>query len=108
VLLADQMRVIASVAQRADDVLTVVVQREAAMGQTHHPIVVAVAAGQQRRPTTRAGGRRAEGVAEHDTLIGEPLDVRRGDGVAVRLHVTPGVVRVEIEDVRRLRKHDES
>ena len=48
----------------------------------------------------RADGRGAEGLAEEQALVGEPLDVRRRDLVTVRLDVAPGVVRMQVDDVR--------
>ena len=78
-LLADQLRVVAGSPQRPDQVLVVVVEREAAVGEAHHPVGVAVLAGEQRGAAARARGRGAERVAEHHPLIGQPLDVRRRD-----------------------------
>ena len=101
VLLADQDRVVAGLAQRVDQVLAVVVERPAAVGEAEHAVVVAVLAGEQRRPAARAGRRRAERLAEQDALVGEQLDVRGRHLVAVGLHVAAGVVRVDVEDVRR-------
>ena len=46
--------------------------------------------------------RGAEGLAEEHALLGEALDPRRRDRVAVRLHVATRVVRVQVEDVGRL------
>ena len=62
---------------------------------------VAVLAGEERRAAARAGGRCAERLPEEHALVSQELDVRRRDAVAVRLDVAAGVVRVDIDDVRR-------
>jgi hypothetical protein len=100
VLLADQDRAVAGLVQGVDEVLGVVVQGPAAVSQPEHPVVVAVLAGEQRRPASRAGRGAAERLAEQHPLVGEELDVRRRDLVAVRLDVAPRVVGVDVEDVR--------
>ena len=100
VLLADERRPVAGLAQRVDDVAAVVVELPAAVREAGHPVDVRPLAGQQAGAAARAGRRRAERLAEQQPLVGEPLDVRRGDLVAVGLHVAAGVVRVEVDDVR--------
>ena len=100
VLLADQRRVIADLAQGVDDVVGVVVQRPAPVGEAQHPVRVRVLAGEQACAGRRAGGRGAERLPEQDALLGQSLDARGGHGEAVRLHVAAGVVRVQVEDVR--------
>ena len=66
------------------------------------PVAVRALPGQQRgaRPRTYRGG--AERLAEQHALVGEVLDVRRGNRIAVGLHVTAGVVRVNVENVGRV------
>ncbi len=100
VLLADQRRVVADRAQRVDDVVGVVVQRPAAMREPEHAVGVGVLAGEQARAAGRARRGGAERLPEEDALLGQALDAGRRDGVAVRLHVAAGVVRVQVEDVR--------
>ena len=63
VLLADEPGPVAGVAQRVHDVVAVVVELEAAVGQPDHPVRVRPLAGQQARAAARAGGRGAERVA---------------------------------------------
>ena len=63
VLLADQRRAVAGLAQRVDQVLAVVVERPAAVGEPEHAVVVAVLAGQERGAAARAGRRGAERLA---------------------------------------------
>ena len=99
VLLADQHGVVARIVKRVDEVLAVVVERPAAVGEPHHAVVVPVLARQQTGARGRAGGRGAEGLAEQDSLVGQALDVGCGHRVPVGLHVAPGVVRVQVEDV---------
>ena len=77
VLLADQHRVVAGVAQRVHDVLLVVVQRPAPVGEAEHPVGVGVAAGEQAGAAGRARRGGAERLAEEHALLGEPLDARR-------------------------------
>ena len=100
VLLADQRARVARVAQRVDEVVVVVGEAVAAVRQTQHPVRVAVLAGQQRGAAAGADRRGGERLAEQQALVGEPLDVRRRDLVAVRLDVAPGVVRMQVDDVR--------
>jgi hypothetical protein len=100
VLLADQPRPVARLAQRVDDVVRVVVQREPAVGQTHHPVRVRVLPGEQRRARARARRGGAERLAEQQPLVGQALDVRRRHLMAVGLDEAPRVVRVQVEDVR--------
>jgi hypothetical protein len=38
-------------------------------------------------------------MPEQQPLVGQALDVRRRDQVAVRLYVAPRVVRMQVEDV---------
>ena len=70
------------------------------MRQPQHPVRVAVLAGQQRGAAAGADRRGGERLAEQQALVGETLDVRRRDLVAVRLDVAPGVVRMQVDDVR--------
>ncbi len=44
-LLADEDRIIANFAQRVDELMLIIAQREAAMGEAHHTIAVRVLAG---------------------------------------------------------------
>jgi hypothetical protein len=104
VLLADERGPVAVLAQDVDDVVAIVVEREAAVGQADHPVGVGVLAGQQAGPAPRAGRGGAEGLAEDDALLGEPLDVRRPDRVAVGPDPSTRVVGVDVEDVRRIRQ----
>jgi hypothetical protein len=92
VLLADELGEVARLAQRVDEVLAVVAQLPAAVGQAGHPVHVRVAAGDEGGPAARArrGGR--ERAAEEDPLLGEALDGRRRHGVAVGLDVAARVV----------------
>jgi hypothetical protein len=99
VLLADEDRVVAGGPQRVDDVLAVVVQRPAAVGEPEHSVRVPVLPGQQARPRRRTRRRGAEGLAKKDPLVRETLYVRRRDGMPVGLHVAAGVMRVHVEDV---------
>jgi hypothetical protein len=105
VLLADQRRVVARPPQRMDQVLAVVVEGPAAVGEPEHPVRVAVLTGEERGARAGAGRRRAERLPEEDALVGEHLDVRGRHLVAVRLDVTTGVVGVDVEDVRRGLSH---
>ena len=100
VLLADQPRPVARVAQRPDQVVAVVVELEAAVGEPDHPVRVRPLARQQAGAATGAGRRGAERLPEQQPLIGEPLDVRRRHRMPVGLHVAAGVVGVDVEDVR--------
>jgi hypothetical protein len=59
-------------------------------------------AGQQSGSARRAGGGGAEVLPEEHALLGETLQVRRRNSVAVGLDVTPGIVRVDVEYVRIL------
>ena len=99
VLLADERRPVAGLAQRVDEVARGVGQLPPAVGQARHPVDVRPLAGQQAGAAARAARRRAEGLAEEQPLVGQPLDVRRRDLLAVGLHVAAGVVGVQVDDV---------
>ena len=99
VLYADQRGAITGLAQRVQDVLAVVVEREATMGQAQHPAGVGALAGEQGRAAGRAGRCRARALPEQDTLFGQSLQVGGRHGVAVRLHVAAGIVGMDVQDV---------
>src|SRR5215212_1335006 len=82
--------------------MAVVVEREAAVGEADHPVGMGVLAGQQAGAAPRAGRGGAEGLAEDDALLGQTLDVRRPDGVAVGPDPPARVVGVDVEDVRKI------
>ena len=105
VLLADHRRPVAGVAQRVQEVLARVLEREAAVREPEHAVGVRPASGQQRGAAGRAGRRRRVGLAEQQPLVGEPLDVGRRDLMAVRLDVSSGVVGVDEDDVRARCSH---
>jgi hypothetical protein len=102
VLLADQDRAVAGLMQRMDEVLAIVVELPAAVGEAQQAVVVAVLAREQGGAAARAGRRCAEGVAEEHPLVSEQLDVRRRHRKAVGLDVAAGVVGVDVEDVWQL------
>ena len=99
VLLADEPRPVAGVAEHVHEVALGMVQAVAAVREPEHAGRVRALAGEQRRPRPRAHRRGAERLAEQHALVGEVLDVRRGHRVPVGLHVAAGVVRVQVEDV---------
>src|SRR5215208_2350323 len=84
-----------------DDVVAVVVEREAAVGEADHSVGVGVLAGQQAGAAPRTGRSGAEGLAEDDTLLGQTLDVGRPDSVSVGPDPPARVVGVDVEDVRK-------
>jgi len=104
VLLADEDGAVAGLLQRVDQVLAVVVELPAAMGESGHAVVVAMLTGQQGRTTSRAGRRRTEGPPEERALVGQQLHVRRRHRVAVGLDVAATVMRVDVEDVGAIRR----
>ena len=60
-------------------------------------MLLAVLAGQQGGAAPRAHRCGAEGVAEQHPLVGQVLDVGRGDLVAVGLDPPPRVVGMDVE-----------
>src|SRR5919107_1601842 len=104
VLLADERRPVPEIAQRVDDVVPVVLEREPAVSEADHPVRMGVLPCQQTRPAPRAGRGSAERLAEEHPLLGEPLDIGRPYGVAVGPDPPPGVVGVDVEDVRKIRQ----
>ena len=102
VLLTDQARPVAGLAEHVHDVALGVGEAVAAVGEAEHAGRVGALPGQQRGPRARAHRRGAERLAEQHALVGEVLDVRRRHRVPVRLDVAAGVVGVEVQDVRPL------
>src|ERR1022692_1887207 len=88
--------------------LLVIVEDEAAMGQSEHAVRMGAHAGQQAGAAGRAGGAGVDPPPEQPAWVREPLQIRRWYGVSIRLEVTAGVVRVDVNDVGtrrgRLRK----
>jgi hypothetical protein len=105
VLLADQDRVVPGCLQGVNQVLRVIVEGPATMSQAGHAVVVAVLAGQQGGATARTGGGGTEGPTESDPLVGQQLDVRRQDLMAVGLNVAARVMRMHVDDVGAVRHH---
>ena len=58
-----------------------------------------VLAGEKGGSAGRTGGAGAEILAKDDTLLSEALNIGGGDGIAVGLDVSTGVVGVDVEDV---------
>jgi hypothetical protein len=94
VLHPKQRRVVSSRAQGVDEVLTVVVEREATMRQPDHPRAMWRLTGEQRGAAWRAGRRGAERLPEEHALLCQSLEMRGRDGVAVGLNIAPGIVRM--------------
>ncbi len=74
VLLADQRRAVAGVPEAVHDVVAVVVERPAAVGEPEHAVGVRVLAGQQAGAAGRARRRGAERLPEEHALLRQPLD----------------------------------
>ncbi len=88
------------VAQGGGEVLGGIAKAEATVGETHHAALMRRLAGEHAGATGRAGRRAGVRAAEEDALLGQPLQVRGVQAVTVRLDVSPGVVRMQVEDVR--------
>ncbi len=100
VLYADQRRRIADTAQCVDQMLPVVGEDEATMGEAKHPAAVRCLPGQEGGAAPGAGRGGGAGPPEEDAFLRETLEVGRRDGVAVGLHVASRVVRMDVENVR--------
>jgi len=100
VLDAGQSRSITGVAQRIEDMLPVIVQREAAMRQAQHAAAMGALTRNQRGATRRTGRGPAERHAEQNRLRGQALQIGCGHLDSVRLRVPAGIVRVNVKDVR--------
>ena len=99
VLSAGQRGCITRRLERVNDMLLEIAQAKVAIGQPQHAGAVRRLPGQQGGAAGRAGGRGAVGSAEKQARFSQALQVGRWDGVAIRLQVAPGVVRVDVEDV---------
>src|ERR1017187_1338112 len=86
-------------AKRVQHVPGVVGHGKSAMRQTEHAVAMRALSGEQRCPAGRAGGRRAERLAEQNALGGELLKIGSRNRVAIWLEVSAGIVRMEIDDV---------
>src|SRR5690348_5857157 len=69
------------------------------MSKPEHTVRMRAHAGEEAGAAGGAGGRRVECFPEKHSAFGETLDVGGGDGMAIRLEVAPGIVRVDVEDV---------
>src|SRR5438045_2823007 len=78
-----------------DQVVVVVGEPVAAVGEAEHAVAMAVLAGQQRGAAGRAHGGGTERLPEQHTLVRQALEVRRRDLVSVRLDMASRVMRVE-------------
>jgi len=58
-----------------------------------------ILARQKRGPTGRTGGSRAKRIPENHPLLGEPLKIRRFNGISIRLNNPSGVMGMKIENV---------
>ena len=96
---------VSGVVQRVDQVVGVVVEPKAAVGQPEHAVDMGVLAREQAGTAGRAGGVGGKGVAEEHALLGERLQRGRRHGVAVRLDITPRVMAVQVEDIKRAGRH---
>ncbi len=96
---ADQRGVVPGAAQRMDEVLLVVVEPEAPVGQPEHATGMGRLSGQEGGAAGGAGRGGAERLSEQHPLLGQALDARRGHGVAIRLDVPAGVMRMQIDNV---------
>src|SRR4051812_48691340 len=85
-------------AQAVDQVLVVVGEFPAAMGEAEHAGVVGRLAGEQGGPRRRTRRRGAKGLAEEHALGGEELESWRRSGVTIRLNAAAGVVGVEVKN----------
>jgi hypothetical protein len=81
------------------EMLVVVVESKPSMPETTHATAMCSLAGKQSGSAWGARRSGAEGVAEEYAFLSEMLQVRRRDGVAVRLNMTASVVRMEINNV---------
>ena len=88
-------------AQRVKQVGGVVVEGEAAVREAEHAVGMGALSGEQGGAAGGAGGRGAEGLAEEDAAGGEFLQVGGRHGVAERLQVAAGIVRMQVDDVGR-------
>ena len=99
VLEAAQSGTVAMAAQKVRQVPFGMLQEEVAVGQSQLPAGVGALAGEQTGPARRAGGRSAEGPAKENAFLCQPLDVGRGDRMAVGLKVSACVVGMQVDDV---------
>ena len=76
VLQSSQNRGIASRFERMHDVLLVVIERKAAMGQSEHAAAVGTEPGEQGGTARGTGGRSTEGFAKHDAFHCQALKIR--------------------------------
>lgn len=72
-------------AQRVEDVLTVIVKCEPAMGQAEHAVGMGTTSGEQACAAGRASRRRIERLSEQEAALGEALEIRGRDRVTIRL-----------------------
>ena len=94
-----QGRPVAGPLEGMAQVLVRVPQVEAPIGQAKLAAAVGTGPGQQGSPTGGTGGRGIECVAKHHPFLGQPLQIGRGQPVAVRTDVAARVVGVEVDDI---------
>ena len=71
-----------------NNVFAIVIQGEAPVRQSQHPIPVGALSGEQSGATRRACWRGTIGLAKEDALRGEALEIWRGHGIAKRLEIS--------------------
>src|ERR1700678_3370587 len=70
------------------------------MSKSKHAAAVGVEAGQQGRPAGRTGGRSTEGFPKENAFLREALQIRGRYRLAVRREVSPGIMRMDVDDIR--------
>src|SRR6185312_7733202 len=95
--------IVASLAQRIKYVVTIVVERKAAMCEAEHSILVSALACQQAGTAGRARWGSAECGTEQNTFTRQLLNIRCRDCVTVRGNIAAGIVGMDVKNVGRLR-----
>ena len=99
VLFADESRPVARVAEHVHDVPLGVSEPVAAMCEAEHAGGVRALAGQQGGSRPGAHRRGAEGLTEQHALVGQVLNVRRRHRIAVGLHISAGVMGMQVQNI---------
>jgi hypothetical protein len=99
---ANQGGMVAYLPEGMNQVLAVIIQTEAPVGQPYHATTMGRLSGQQTGPAGRTGWGSAKSLPEQRAFLGQALQIWGRDRMTIGLNITSRVMRVDIKNVRVL------